>query len=92
VFDTAVLAVQYVMSGQGLALVDSNLFIEEIRNGRLARPFDVSFDDGYGYYLITHPEGLGDTAIALFRSWLIERFGSRAASAGPGVHLAVSNE
>jgi DNA-binding transcriptional LysR family regulator len=92
VFDTAVLAVQYVMSGQGLALVDSNLFSEEIRNGRLVRPFDVTFDDGYGYYLITHPEGLGDTAIALFRSWLIERFGTRAAASGPAVHLAVSNE
>jgi len=94
VFDTAVLAVQYAMSGQGLALVDSNLFSEEIRSGRLVRPFDVTFDDGYGYYLITHPEGLGDTAIALFRSWLIERFGTRvaASAAQPPVHLAVSNE
>jgi len=94
VFDTAVLAVQYAMSGQGLALVDSNLFSEEIRSGRLVRPFDVTFDDGYGYYLITHPEGLADTAIALFRSWLIERFGTRTASASAQapVHLAVSNE
>ena len=68
VFDTAVLAVQYAMSGQGLALVDPNLFQEEIRTGRLVRPFAVAVDDGYGYYLITHPEGLGDTAIALFIS------------------------
>ena len=94
VLDTAVLAVQYVLSGQGLVLVDPNLFSEEIRSGRLARPFDVTFDEDYGYYLITHPEGLSDTAIALFRSWLIERFGTRAAAAaGPSpVHLAVSNE
>jgi DNA-binding transcriptional LysR family regulator len=92
VFDTAVLAVQYAMSGQGLALVDTNLFSEEIRSGRLVRPFDVTLDDGYGYYLITHPEGLSDTAIALFRSWLIERFGTRVAAAEPAVHLAVSNE
>ena len=93
VFDTAVLAVQYALSGQGLALVDTALFSEEIRTGRLVKPFDVSLEHGYGYYLITHPEGLGDTAIALFRSWLIERFGTRAASsAEPQVHLAVSNE
>ncbi len=94
VFDTAVLAVQYALSGEGLALVDTTLFEEEIRTGRLVRPFDVSVDDGYGYYLITHPEGLGDTAIALFRSWLIERFGtgsSASPAAGPNVHLAVSN-
>jgi DNA-binding transcriptional LysR family regulator len=91
VFDTAILAVQYALSGEGLALVDTNLFSEEIRTGRLVRPFDVSLDDGYGYYLITHPEGLGDTAIALFRSWLIERFGSGAPERS-NLHLAISNE
>jgi DNA-binding transcriptional LysR family regulator len=92
VVDTAVLAAQYALSGQGIALLDPNLFAEEMGSGRLVRPFDVTLDDGYGYYLITHPEGLGDTAIALFRSWLIERFGSREASPSPPVQLAVSNE
>ena len=72
-------------------LVDTNLFSEEIRAGRLVSPFDVSLDDGYGYYLITHPEGLSDTAIALFRSWLIERFGKGPACADPQIRLAVSN-
>jgi DNA-binding transcriptional LysR family regulator len=48
VFDTAILAVQYALSGEGLALVDPNLFGEEIRSGRLVRPFDISVDDGYG--------------------------------------------
>ena len=62
------------------------------QRGRLVKPFDVTLDHGYGYYLITHPEGLSDTAIALFRSWLIERFGTRVAAADQPVHLAVSNE
>jgi DNA-binding transcriptional LysR family regulator len=92
VFDTAVLAAQYALGGQGIALVDPNLFAEEIGSGRLVRPFEPTLDDGYGYYLTTHPEGLADTAIALFRSWLIERFGTRAASLTPAVQLAVSNE
>jgi DNA-binding transcriptional LysR family regulator len=92
VFDTAVLAVRYALGGVGLALVDTNLFAEEISAGRLVKPFEVTLDDGYGYYLITHPEGLGDTAIALFRSWLIERFGTQTVSASPPVQLAVSNE
>lgn len=93
VFDTAVLAVQYALSGQGVVLCDTRLFAEEIRQGRLVQPFEAIVDDGYGYYLITHPEALGDTAIALFRSWLIERFGSTPAqAASPAVHLAVSNE
>ncbi len=91
VFDTAVLAVQYALSGQGLALCDPLLFGEEIRTGRLVKPFEATLEDGYGYYLITQPEGLSDTAIALFRSWLIERFGTAPAVSRP-VHLAVSNE
>ncbi|HXY97678.1 MAG TPA: LysR substrate-binding domain-containing protein, partial [Steroidobacteraceae bacterium] len=90
VFDTAVLAAQYALGGQGIAVLDTNLFADELRHGRLVRPFDATLDDGYGYYLITHPEGLSDTAIALFRSWLIERFGSAAPA--PPVQLAVSNE
>lgn len=92
VFDTAVLAAQYVMQAPALALLDPRLFAEELRTGRLVKPFEVMLDDGYGYYLITHPEALGDTAIALFRSWLIERFGPRGAPSASRVHLAVSNQ
>ncbi|MBV8784178.1 MAG: LysR family transcriptional regulator [Gammaproteobacteria bacterium] len=92
VFDTALLAAQYVMGGQGVALIDPNLFEAELRCGQLVRPFTATFDDGFGYYLTTHPEGLGDTAVALFRSWLIERFGRRDAAPVPAVQLAVSNE
>ena len=91
VFDTAVLAVQYTLSGQGIALVDPHLWMEEMRAGRLVRPFGEELDNGYGYYLITHPEGLGDTAIGLFRSWLIERFGGDH-GAEAAVRLAVSND
>jgi DNA-binding transcriptional LysR family regulator len=92
VFDTAVLAVQYALSGEGIALIDTYLFGDYIRSGRLVKPFDYDLDDGYGYYLITQPEALGDTAIALFRSWLIERFGTGATAAQANLHLAVSNE
>jgi DNA-binding transcriptional LysR family regulator len=73
VFDTAMLAVEYALGGDGIVLVDINLFSEHVRTGRLVRPFDLVFDEGYGYYLLTQPEALSDPAIASFRSWLIER-------------------
>jgi DNA-binding transcriptional LysR family regulator len=92
VFDTAVLAVQYALSGEGIVLVDTYLFGDYVRTGKLVKPFENTLDDGYGYYLITHPEALSDTAVALFRSWLIERFGTNAGTAQSGLHLAVSNE
>ena len=76
VFDTATLAVQYALSGEGRGAGGrESVCATEIRSGRLVRPFDATLDDGYGYYLITHPEALSDAAVALFRSWLIERFG-----------------
>ncbi|GAC1306293.1 MAG: transcriptional regulator GcvA [Steroidobacteraceae bacterium] len=92
VFDTAMLAIEYVLSGEGIALVDTYLFGDYVRTGRLAQPFAETLDDGYGYYLTTHPEALSDTAVALFRSWLIERFGTAAGVAPPAVRLAVCNE
>lgn len=83
IFDTAQLAVQYALSGEGLALVDPVLFEDEIRAGRLVRPYDIHVDDGYGYYLSIHPDDLDRPEIALFRSWLIRRF-SRPPFLGDG--------
>ena len=74
VFDTPQLAAQYAMLGDGLVLADPLLFAEEIKAGRLVQPFDIWLDEGFGYYLTTHPEDLSNEAVALFRSWLIARF------------------
>ena len=71
------------MMGDGLALLDPLLFHEEIKAGRLVRPFDLWLDEGYGYYLTTHPEDLSNEAVALFRSWLIARFSAGAAARPP---------
>ena len=79
VFDTAQLAVQYALSGDGLALVDPNLFRDAVASGRLVRPFDFTLHTGFGYYLTTSPEDLDNEAVALFRSWLIRRFADGAA-------------
>jgi DNA-binding transcriptional LysR family regulator len=76
VFDTAELAVQYALSGEGLALVDPVLFRDEIAAGRLVQPVALSVDDGHGYYLSIHPDDLDRPEISLFRSWLIRRFSS----------------
>ena len=78
VFDTANLAMQYIKSGEGIGLLDPMLFQDELRTGQLVQPFDVWLDDGYGYYLLTHPEDLSNEAISLFRSWMINRFTQRS--------------
>jgi DNA-binding transcriptional LysR family regulator len=87
VFDTAALAAQYVLSGEGVALLDRRMFAAELDSGRLVAPFDVVLEAGYGYYLTIHPEDLADPAIARFRSWMIERFGMTTAPGEPALRV-----
>jgi DNA-binding transcriptional LysR family regulator len=82
VFDTAQLAVQYALSGDGLALVDPVLFRDDLAAGRLVQPFELRLDNGHGYYLTSSPEDLDNEAVALFRSWLIRRFSALEGAAG----------
>jgi DNA-binding transcriptional LysR family regulator len=73
-FDTSIAAAQYAMSASGVFLGDVDMFAREIADKRLVMPFDQVIDDGFGYYLKLHADDLADPAIALFRSWLINRF------------------
>jgi DNA-binding transcriptional LysR family regulator len=73
-FDTAISAVRYAMTAGGVALADIDMFAAEIDNGHLVMPYDHVVEDGYGYYLKLHAEDLANPAIAVFRSWLINRF------------------
>ncbi len=81
-FDTALSAVQYAMAGGGVALADVDMFADELRDGRLAAPFQQVFEEGYGYYLKIHAEDLADPVVSIFRSWLIGRFQGMARAAG----------
>lgn len=82
VFDTSILAVQYALSGEGIALLDRQFFAADIEAGRLVAPFDAVLESGYGYYLMILPEDLADPAIAQFRTWMIQRFGRLVDSRG----------
>ncbi|MFM9852862.1 MAG: LysR substrate-binding domain-containing protein [Sphingomonadaceae bacterium] len=73
-FDTAIAAAQYAMGAAGVFLGDFDMFAQEIADGRLVMPYPTTAEDGFGYYLKLHADDLGDPAIALFRSWLINRF------------------
>ena len=88
-FDSASLAVQYALSGQGLALVDPVLFRDDILAGRLVAPVRAEHYEGYGYYLKIDAEGLGDPLISGFRSWLISRFRNRDGDSGSKPALRV---
>ena len=73
-FDTAALAAQYAASGDGVALLDIDLFAADIAAGTLVTPFPETFEDGYGYFLNLAAEDLADPVISVFRAWMIRNF------------------
>ena len=73
-FDTAVLAAQYAAGGEGVALLDVDLFAKDIKAGALVTPFTEVFEDGYGYFLNLAAEDLADPVISVFRAWMIRNF------------------
>jgi LysR family glycine cleavage system transcriptional activator len=73
-FDTAALAAQYAASGEGVALLDVDLFAKDIEAGILATPFAETYEDGYGYFLNLAAEDLADPVISVFRAWMIRNF------------------
>jgi LysR family glycine cleavage system transcriptional activator len=87
-FDTAISAIQYAMSGDGVVLADVDMFAADIAAGRLVAPYDAVFEEGYGYYLKFHAEDLADPVIVLFRHWMIGRFSSQSAARALGGLMA----
>jgi len=61
--------VQAVIDGQGIALYDF-LVEDEVSAGRLYQYRSVSLND-YGYYLVYPRQGAPDSAIRIFRDWIM---------------------
>jgi LysR family glycine cleavage system transcriptional activator len=69
--DSAVL-VRAALQGQGLSLARSELTAEDLKSGRLVRPFEAELPCIYSYYLV-YPEATAtNPAFQLFRAWLFE--------------------
>lgn len=79
--DSEALTVEWAMTGNGVILLDVEMFARELADGRLVTPFEATCQSGFGYYLTVHPDDMSDPAIALFRSWVIQRFARGHATA-----------
>ena len=82
-FETEALAVQCAVAGGGVTLVDVDLFASELADGRLVTPFaNATSQSGFGYYLAVHPDDMADPAVALFRSWVVQRYAQLPSTPG----------
>lgn len=70
-FDTMDLAITAAMQGLGVAMADATLVAEDLRAGRLHRPFELSVKTGASYRLVVrHSQSKAD-GLARFRAALI---------------------
>lgn len=73
IVDDANLVLQTALNGQGVVLGVLPFVEEDIREGRLVRPFDLVIDPGHAYYLIYHRQQLEKPAVRAVRDWLLAR-------------------
>src|ERR1043166_4883130 len=78
VFDDENAMIQAVLNGQGVALVARSLAEADIKAGRLVSPFDLTFAEGYGYYLVYEKETLKRPKNAAFRAFVLQEAARRA--------------
>lgn len=70
-FSNTYLAVEAAMAGQGVAITQEAMVLDDLAAGRLVRLFDVVLDSPIGYWLLTLPEQAERPALRRLRRWLL---------------------
>ncbi|MEO1987721.1 MAG: LysR substrate-binding domain-containing protein [Martelella sp.] len=69
------IAIDLALNGVGFALASETLTRNDIRQGRLIRPFGFSIDAFGGWYVVTQLHSLERAGPRLFLHWLLAAFG-----------------
>lgn len=73
-YASSTLSYQATLEGQGVMIAQKALFLEDLKNGRLIQPFELSLDRGaFTYYFIYPRNRLRNPAFRRFRIWLLEQ-------------------
>ena len=79
-FSNSNLVVQAAIAGEGVALGRSVLVADDLAQGRLVRPFDMSLPGEFAYYIVCPEADARRPKVEAFRNWLLDE----AAGGGPG--------
>lgn len=72
------LALEAAIAGQGVALTRSLFAIDDLKSGRLVRPFALAVPDNYGYYVTWHAGAPLSREGQVFRNWLRSEFATES--------------
>lgn len=77
-FSHSNMVIQAAIAGQGVAIVGETLATDELKAGRLVRPFPETVPTDYSYYLV-YLEGAAERPkIVAFREWILAEAGKSA--------------
>lgn len=71
IFDVQAMDVATTLADHGIAIAVSTFLLEELRNGKLIRPFDHVVQDGRAYWLVYPQSHRRQKKIQAFREWII---------------------
>lgn len=69
-FDSYLLAIEAALDGQGVALAPHFMVAEDLKLGRLVRPFAIEVRQPARWYLACQSDRASERAIEAFRNWL----------------------
>jgi LysR family glycine cleavage system transcriptional activator len=74
------IAIEAAINGQGVVLSAEVLVSEELRRGRLVKPFDVELELDFAYHLVWPKARVPRPAVTAFRDWIMAETASARAA------------
>ncbi|UWQ89640.1 transcriptional regulator GcvA [Rhodobacteraceae bacterium M382] len=65
------MAIEAAISGEGVALVSHSAVADDLRAGRLVKPFDLTLKTDIAYWLVHPPKNLRRAKVKAFCDWLV---------------------
>jgi len=72
IFTTEVLAVESALEGNGVALINRAIVIDDVAAGRLVWPFELTLETHFGFFIVCPEHTAKSTKNAAFRQWLLD--------------------
>ncbi len=69
-FNQTALAIDAAINSQGIALVSEILVLDELKSGRLCKPFSYTLEGETGYYMVNPTAKQNDRSVQLIKDWL----------------------
>jgi LysR family glycine cleavage system transcriptional activator len=67
------MCIEAAINGSGVALVSHHAIAEDLKAGRLVKPFDLALPADLSYWLVCPPEYLRRKKVKVFSDWLLQQ-------------------